>query len=342
MMRVSLFAICLLFATFMHAEEVSRNAAISEPSDWKLPRTEYGHPDLQGTWFFGSRTPMQRPEELGEQQFYSDEEARRLEAAMQNRLTEWDKALDPDRGAPELGAQIRQEADDSFLGHYVAPVLVPINGRYRTSVVYEPANGRIPYRSDFQDFHAQRLALGLADEDGPEGQTLSGRCLMFGPAVPSLTPVMMNPNLQIVQSRDYIVIVTEMIHDARIIRLNKAHREDGIQRWMGDSVGYWEGDTLVVHTRGFRPEQSNPMFLRHSEQLQLTERYSLNAQNEMLYAFSIVDELALTEEVKGERIITRNAPEEKVYEYGCHEGNHSLVGILRGARRLEVDADYAN
>jgi hypothetical protein len=163
---------------------------------------------------------------------------------------------------------------------------------------------------------------------------------MFGPALPSLTPVMMNPNMMIVQNRDYVVITTEMIHDARIIRIDSEHRDDGIARWMGDSIGHWEGDTLVVHSKGFRPEQSHPMFLRHSEALEITERYTLVGEDQLHYEFIAKDDNAFTEEVRAERIITRNAPQERVYEYACHEGNHSLLGILRGARRQEVDAEF--
>jgi hypothetical protein len=314
--------------------------AQTDNPDWRMPRTEYGFPDLQGTWFFGSRTPFQRPVQLGSKKSYTEQEARELEQVMRGRLEQWDQALDPDRDAPERGAVIRQEADDIFLGHYLEPVLVPVQGEYRTSVIYQPDNGRLPLRDGFRDFHAQRRTTGLLDTDGPEGQPLSGRCLMFGPALPSLTPVMMNPNMMIVQNRDYVVITTEMIHDARIIRIDSDHRDDGIARWMGDSIAHWEGDTLVVHSQGFRPEQSHPMFLRHSEALEITERYTLVADDQLHYEFIARDDIAFTEEVRAERIITRNAPQEQVYEYACHEGNHSLVGILRGVRRQQVDAEF--
>jgi hypothetical protein len=303
-----------------------------------MPRTEHGHPDLQGTWFFGSRTPFQRPVNLGNKQTYTEQEVSELESGLRNRLEQQDAPLDPNRGAPEQGARIRQEADDVFLGHWLPPEIFPVNGEYRTSVISDPPNGRLPMREGFQDFNARQRAAGLADTDGPEGQPLSGRCLMFGPALPSLTPVMMNPNLLIVQNEDYVVIQTEMIHDARVIRLNAEHLEHDIPRWMGDSVGYWDGDTLVIHTRNFRPEQSHRMFFPHSEVLEITERYALVGDGQILYGFTAVDELAFTQPVTAERILTRNSAEERVFEYGCHEGNHSLVGILRGARFTERDS----
>ena len=173
-----------------------------------LPRTEFGRPDFQGYWFFGSRTPLQRPANLGEKQTYTEEEARELEQRMQERLDRQDAPLDPNRGAPEKGARIGQEADDAFLGHYVAPKLYPIDGQYKTSLIMEPLDGRIPRREGFMDFNAKRRAIGLADTDGPEGQPLSGRCLMFGAAAPSLTPMMMNPNLQKDQTENYLMIMT--------------------------------------------------------------------------------------------------------------------------------------
>lgn len=332
----------LSLPSVLSAQPGTDPSAAAASSDWIMPRTEHGHPNLQGTWFFGSRTPMQRPTHLGLKAFYTGEEAAALEAAMRDRLSEWDRPLDPERAAPELGAPIRQEADDAFLGHYLEPILLPINGRYRTSVIYEPPNGRLPLREDFMDFHARRRAAELADTDGPEGQTLSGRCIMFGGVLPSLTPVMMNPNMQIVQTGDHVVIATEMIHDARIIRLNDSHRAGDTPRWMGDSIAHWEGDTLVVHSTGFREEQSNPMFIVHSDALEIEERYTLVAENQIHYAFTATDPKAFTQAVRGERIITRNAPGEVVYEYGCHEGNLSLVGILRGARRLEQDPEYVD
>ena len=302
-----------------------------------MPRTGYGHPDLQGTWFFGSRTPLQRSADLGDKLAFSEGEVVELERSMRQRLERQGAPLDPGRGAPEVGARIRQEADDTFLGHLLPPKIVRIAGEYRTSIIVDPPDGRLPVREGFQDFTARQRAAGLGDSDGPEGQPLSGRCLMFGAAIPSLTPAMMNPNLQIVQTEDYVVVLTEMIHDARIIRLGDTHFEHNVPKWMGDSVGYWEEDTLVVHTRNFRPEQSNRM-LRHSDELEIIERYTLSGDDRIHYAFTVVDEQAYTRPVIGERTLTRNAPQEKVYEYGCHEGNHSLAGMLRGARRQEMEA----
>jgi len=334
---------CILSVVFPAVAAAQSEGAISlsitaeQNSDWVMPRTEHGHPNLQGTWFFGSRTPLQRRANLGMKKTYTEQEARELEANMQARLDRQFADLDPDRSAPEAGARIGQEADDSFLAHYQAPVLVKVNGEYRTSVIVDPQDGRIPRRDEFKDFTAKRRAAGLGDTDGPEGQPLSGRCLMFGPAVPSLTPIMMNPNLLIVQNQDYIMVMTEMINDARIIRLNDEHFDNGTRNWMGDSVARWEDDTLVVHSKNFRPEQSSGRSIVMSEDFEVVERYRLVGDNEILYSFTVFDDQAYTQPFTGERILSRNPPEERIYEFACHEGNYSLSGILAGARRQEVE-----
>lgn len=309
--RLSVFSLALSFPLLSFAENASLQV-LAEPRpidpEWQMPRTEYGHPDLQGTWWFGSRTPLQRPAQLGEQQSYSETEAAEVEARIRRQLDQQAAPVDPDRGAPEQGARIGQEADDAFLGHWQKPELIPVNGKYRTSVIVDPPNGRIPLKEGFMDFHARVAAAGLTETDGPEGQPLSGRCLMFGAVMPNLTPLMMNPYMEIYQTNDYVVILSEMIHDARIIRLNGEHFESGFPRWMGDSVGRWEGDTLVVHSKNFRPEQSaSRMFLPFSEELEIVERYTLVGDNEIHYAFTARDSQAYEQARSGERIITRNA-----------------------------------
>lgn len=314
---------------------ISESARDVASSDWTIPRTEHGRPDFQGTWLFGSTTPFQRRMNLGMKQTYTEEEVVELERMMQARLERADVPLDPDRDAPEAGARIGQEADDTFLAHWRKPELVKINGEYRTSVIVDPPNGRLPKREDFKDFTARRKASGLADTDGPEGQPLSGRCIVFGSAVPSLTPIMMNPNLMIVQTEDYVMIMTEMINDARIIRLDAEHFDNGVRNWMGDSVGKWEDDTLVIHSKDFRPEQSSGRSVTLSEDFELEERYTLVGDDEILYSFTFVDPQAYTQPVTGERILSRNSPNDRIYEFACHEGNRSLSGILAGARQLE-------
>ncbi len=305
--------------------------------DEALPTTQYGRPDLQGTWWYGSRTPLQRAEHLGEQRAFSIEEVKQIETRMDERNTALFAPLAPDRGAPEKGAAIRQEADDNFLSHFQDPALVPIGSEYRTSIIVSPANGRLPKALSSKTSIATEKSIPPSDVDGPEGQPLSGRCLAFGAAIPSLTPIMMNPNLQIVQTKDYLMIMTEMVHDARIIRLheNASPPKPSFDKWMGDSTGYWDGETLVINSRNFRPEQTSLGRAAASAQLEIIERLTLVDAGSILYGFEVRDPLAFSEPVIGERMLTRNDTNDRLYEFACHEGNYSLTYILQGARVQE-------
>ena len=208
-----------------------------------------------------------------------------------------------------------------------------IDGEYRTSMIIEPSNGRIPpLTAAGQQRTAARAARN--PNDGPEGRALGERCLLsFGSASgPPMLPVMYNSYYQIVQSPGYVVILVEMVHDARIIRIQDPHAPGGIKKWMGDSVGHWEGDTLVVETRNFRPEQS---FRGSSENAVVTERFTRVAKDKIVYRFTVDDPATFTSAFTGELpFITVDA---NIYEYACHEGNYALPGILSGAREAEKE-----
>jgi len=156
-----------------------------------------------------------------------------------------------------------------------------------------------------------------------------------GPAAP-MVGWFYNANMQIIQSADYVILSAEMTHDVRIIPLDPAMPIPAYAQWMGHSTGYWEGNTLVVESKKFRPEQSW-FFFRHSDQLEVIERFTLSSPDEIYYSYTITDPEILSEPVTVERNITRRALGEYVYEYACHEGNYSLPGILAGARRLEQE-----
>ena len=206
-----------------------------------------------------------------------------------------------------------------------------IDGEYRTSMIIEPANGRIPpLTAAGQQRTSARAARN--PNDGPEGRALGERCLLsFGSASgPPMLPVMYNSYYQIVQSPGYVMILVEMVHDARIIRIQDQHAPGGIRKWMGDSVGHWEGDTLVVETRNFRPEQS---FRGSSENAVVTERFTRVAKDKIVYRFTVDDPATFTASFTGELpFVTVDA---NIYEYACHEGNYALPGILSGAREAE-------
>jgi len=146
-----------------------------------------------------------------------------------------------------------------------------------------------------------------------------------------------NANFQIVQTGDYVMLLGEMVHDARIVRLDEEHHPGEIKYWLGDSVGHWEGDTLVVHTKNFRPEISH-FRLVSSDQLAITERLELVNENEIYYSVTVTDPEIYSQPFTQELTLSRHGPDDRLYEYACHEGNYGLAGILAGARREQQDA----
>ncbi|OGT72529.1 MAG: hypothetical protein A3H44_08585 [Gammaproteobacteria bacterium RIFCSPLOWO2_02_FULL_57_10] len=304
-------------------------------TDWIIPRTEHGHPDLQGLWHNTTQTPIERPVALGEQRAYTEAEVRALEQEARDFEREKAQPLEGDREPPPVGGAIGQEADINFSDVFVN--VLRVKGEYRTSMIVDPPNGRFPFREDgrSQDIYGQYRARGLDASDGPEGRTAGDRCLSRG--IPPMTVTPYNNNFQIVQNKDYVMIMGEMVHDARIIRLNEEHHPGAHKTWMGDAVGHWEGDTLVVHTKNFRPEISH-FRLISTDQLELTERFEIVSEDEIFYSVTVTDPLVYTQPFTEELTLMRRAPGEMMYEYSCHEGNYGLEGILAGARREEWDA----
>ncbi|MFM1895579.1 MAG: hypothetical protein RLZZ385_653 [Pseudomonadota bacterium] len=302
---------------------------------WTVPRTEYGHPDLQGFWTNVTQTPIERPAALGTQRAYTEAEAMALIAAAEQVATDKAIPLDPNRPPPELGGSIGQEADINFSDTYID--VLRVRGEYRTSMIIDPPDGRFPFTENARslDIHGRRRAAGFGPSDGPEMRTPGDRCLSRG--IPPMVVPPYNSNFQIVQTRDYVMLLGEMVHDARIIRLDSEHLPFDFPSWLGDSVGRWEGDTLVVHTKNFRPEISH-FRLISSEQLELTERFEIIGDNEIVYSVTVTDPVIYTQPFTEELTLTRHGPDDVLYEYACHEGNYGLAGILAGARREEADS----
>lgn len=297
--------------------------------DWEMPRTADGRPDLQGIWSNSSQTPLVRPEELGEKGFLTREEAEDVEQGWRNRYDLASQAADPERAPPTDG-----NADLGYNSFWWDPRTdaIQLNGQYRTSIIVDPPNGQIPYlegeRTD-NGLRAQwRARAGVNPYDAPELRPLAERCLLtFGSGSgPPMLPILYNSNYQIVQTNDHVVILVEMVHDARIIPMDKNHSVTDFEKWMGDSIGYWEGDTLVVKTRNFHPQQS---FRGSSEQLLITERFELIEQNKIKYAFTLEDPLTYRMPWTGEVAMNRKPEGEVMYEYACHEGNYAFPGIRK-------------
>lgn len=316
----------LLLATKLTAAE----------GEWAVPQTEHGYPDLQGLWGNRTQTPFQRPAALGNQRAYTQEQA----LALETEKLEADRikflAIDPNREAPPAGDYIGNQADGNFAD--IRTNVARVNGEYRTSLIVDPPDGRFPFVEGgmSKDIYGKWRSQGFGPSDGPEIRSVGERCLTGNGTMPPMAVITYNSNVQIVQTSDYVMIMGEMVHDARIIRLNSEHQGENIKKWMGDSHGYYEGDTLVVHTQNYRAEQSN-MRLRSSEELQVTERFTPVSDTEIHYTFTVDDPVIYSQSFTVELPLLRRAPGEQLYEFACHEGNYSIPGILGGARREEQD-----
>jgi len=327
------------------------------------PRLPDGHPDLQGTFNVATITPLERPQNVTSLTI-SDEEAVKQEKYLAERRVKENSASDPNRAAPKVGGdntlgqsqlEFLERAGGGAVGGYntfwlaSGDRVVEIDGQKRSSLVVDPANGRVPAMK--AEASARNRALraitvnpdaaegtvgGPAGQyDGPELRPLSERCILgFGSTAgpPTLPNYFYNNLKQIVQTPTHIMILNEMVHDARIIRLNAPHLPANIRRWMGDSVGHWEGDTLVVDTTNFT---NKTQFNGSAENLHVIERFTRIAKDQILYRFTIDDPTTWDRTWSGEYPWV--ATNEPLYEYACHEGNYALGDVLRGARLEEKE-----
>ncbi len=292
----------------------------------QVPRTEWGMPDLQGVWNFSSNTPMLRPSRFGDRQYLTDEEVAELEASLLAQDAAGDAAI-PVSGVDEAYNDFWIESAGLGEARLTSHVIYPQNGQLPP---LQPdaavtATGRVPPRP-------VRAALGiLFATDGPEDRPLSDRCLIGFNAGPPVTPSFYNNNLQIVQNRDHVVIVTEMIHDARIVPLDdRPYSPADLGFWTGDSRGYWEGDTLVVETRNFNGLTNSFASVGSSTNKRLIEKFTRVAGDRVDYEFTIDDPATFTDRIVG--LIPMYKVAGQIYEYACHEGNYGMENILRGAR----------
>jgi hypothetical protein len=320
---------------------VSTAAAQARASDaeWEAPRTPDGHPDLQGKWTNQSMTPIQRRE--GQGPVYTPEEVAEIEQGNVDRTVSGAQPSDPDR-APPPAQGTRISAVDSYNDVYFerGSRVAVVNGEPRASLITFPADGRLPaltpeserLREERRDFRSQ-----FDQYDHPELRPLAERCLTsYGsPAGPPMLPNGgYNSNYIIVQTPDHVMIMTEMVHDTRIIRIGNGPRlPPHIRPWMGDSWGHWEGDVLVVETTNIHPLQPYS-----SADMKVIERFSRMSEDAVLYEFRVEAPSTYTEPWGGQ--IPMMAMPDQIYEYACQEGNYSLEGVLSGARyqeRLEAE-----
>ncbi len=288
----------------------------------EIPRTEHGHPDFQGTYTFRTLTPLNRPAELEHLEVLTEEQAKEWEA-YENRRQNRDLIIDSVGGAGYPPGVISynefwyERGDETIYDR-------------RTSLIYDPPNGRMP---ELNEVGRQRRAAYrdmIFNSAGPEGRTTVDRCITGFVGGPPMIPGSYNNNMQIVQTEDSVMILNEMVHSARIIRLDGEHHTRQL-KWEGDSVGRWDGDELVVHTQHFYHDYN----LRGmSDQAVVEERFRYVDENTIEYDFTVTDPLSWDESWSA-KLPLRRSPD-PVFEYACHEGNHGLHGILAGWRRYEA------
>ena len=341
------FAIAVAAVATLTPTSAQAPKAIAKP--WTMPRMPDGKPDLQGNWSNATLTPLERPGD-NTPGVMSKEEVSRLENGFAARVDRLAQSSDPNRPAPPKGGDGSVGAAGNVGGYnnfWIDPGdrVAVVNGEYRTSLIVDPPNGKVPAQTPEARKRAQdRLAgmKGRGQYDHPEFRPLAERCLMsFGSNAgpPMLPNYFYNNNYTIVQTKDHVMILSEMVHDVRIIRLNTTdHLPKNVRPWLGDSIGRWEGDTLVVETTNIHPTQLAQGGLLYayrgaSENLKVTERFTRNGPDTILYKFTMEDPATFVAPFSGE--LPFNRLDEQVYEYACHEGNYAMSNILNGERVRE-------
>lgn len=282
------------------------------------------HPDLQGNWTNASLTPLERPDAFKGKSVLTEAEA-----------TAWEKQRkannNRDRRDPDPNVDVGQAYNELFFDQ--GSHLSRFDGSIRTSLVIDPADGRIPPTTPEavkRQAAARQEARGH-QTDGPESRSLAERCIFWATAGPPMLPGPYNNNYQIVQTPDYVMIMSEMIHETRVIPLDgRKHTASDVRLWTGDSVGHWEGDTLVVNTTNFT---GKTRFRGSDENLHVVERFRRADANTVLYRFTVDDPGTFSKPWTAEVAMTK--AEGPLYEYACHEGNYALTDILAGARADE-------
>ena len=350
------------------AKPAAARPAAAKPAPLKrvstMPRTADGHPDLQGMYDVATMTPVDRPAGV-KSLTLTKEEAAVLELYETERQKVNDAPLSGNRGAPPVGGETTTgksylELLERFGGGVVGGYnnfwlaggtqLITVDGQKRSSLVMDPPDGKVPpLKAGALKRNAAFAAGGAVAPDagesaaagppgafdGPELRPLSERCLLgFGSTSgpPPLPNYFYNNLKQIVQTKDSVLLLNEMVHDARVVRMNAQHLPPTIRKWMGDSIGHFEGDTLVVDTTNFT---SKTQFRGSGDQLHVVERFTRADPKTLLYRFTVDDPETWDRSWTGE--YPWRATDEKLYEYACHEGNYSLGGMLRGARQKEAE-----
>ena len=293
------------------------------------PKTAWGAPDLEGVWDFRTITPLQRPEDLGDKAFLTEEEAvQREQAAVQRDIDAWNAEARRTEAGGNVGGYNNFWMDRG----------TRVIGTRRTSLIIDPPNGRMPESTDAGRARAAAGRGSFSDQLPASYTDLSNadRCLMGFNAGPPITPGGYNQNVQIFQTPDHLVLMTEMVHTVRTVPLDgrPAIDDERLAQWSGNSIGHWEGDTLVVETTNFDTDRN---WRGSSTTMRLVERFTRVDETTLEYEYTVDDPDTWTEPWTVNLPMTRN--ELPMFEYACHEGNYSMDAMLGGARADERAAE---
>ena len=282
------------------------------PTHYRPPRLPDGHVDMEGNWTISNLTPLERPEGFT-QLAITAADAKRLEA----------QYLVPP-GGPD-------QPDDPGLARN--RTFEPIRGQLRSSLIIDPDNGKIPWKDAYKDKPAALRRAVLNAFDNPEDRPILERCL-GSTGAPPMQPMGDNNEYRIAQTSTTTVIISESIHDARLVRMKGTHSPAAVTSWLGDSIGWWEQDTLLVETKYFSPSSAVRLTRRHiflvSPETTVLERFTRVSDHELNYVFTVSDPTYYTRSWTGETHLLRS--NQKMFEYACHEGNYSMRNILEAAR----------
>ncbi len=313
-------------------------AAMAAAEGYEPPRDANGKPDLSGVWTNSSLTRLSRPDNISNL-VLTPEEAEELSGSHFHnvRAAKDLEASDPNREAPDAVERL------PGVGNYNAGWVDPgtaygvVKGEIRSSWIVEPADGQVPYRPEVLEERGESRDLRASLSD-PEVLSLGERCIIGfgGTGGPPMLNVLYNNYYRILQTTDHVMILVEMVHDARIIRLDSEHGPPQAGGWFGDSIGRWDGDTLVVESTNFHPGRQSGTSLPYSVGAVVTERFTRVSDSSILYEFTVDDPEHYTQPFRGEMSFT--GVDDRLYEYACHEGNYAMPNILKGARLLESEA----
>lgn len=306
-------------------------AASAHAQAYKPPRTSFGAPDLQGLWDTDSMTVLQRPKAF-KALVATPEEAAAFEAKKLEKYAKVIGDVDPDAPAPPEDGVTDDDRFDKPRG------LARVRGEIRTSQIVSTPDGRLPY-TPAAEAAAEKALKDELVYDHPEGRPFDERCLLGGGGGVA-APIMNRDHIQILQTRDHVVLSGEQNHEVRIVRLgDRRHLPPTIRPWMGDPVGWWEGDTLVVETTNLNPRDrwrwNAGEWILLTPDARIVERFTRTGPDEILYSYVVDDPGAYTQPWRAE--LPFHATDARVFEYACHEGNYALANILAGGRQAERD-----